>query len=139
MDLESRLRLIADAEAVAVFATSLGGELVRRTEDPEGLYWLRLVNGDNAFLARIEWRIYPDAPPSVLFAAEPGGTTGDLRAWPRAAGYRAPGDICKPFTSEGHALHPEWAGSWRRDGNPFLWVSETIHDDIVRGGWARAA
>jgi hypothetical protein len=75
----------------------------------------------------------------VQFASAIGGGTADAHHWPSAAGFRAPNDICKPFTAEGQALHPEWASAWRRDGNPFLWVAETLHGDIVLGGWRRAA
>lgn len=139
MDLESRLRLAADIEAVRAFAATAGGHLLSRAEDPVGLYWLVLSHGDVQFIARIAWRTYPGAPPSVLFATEVGGATSDPRGWPSAVGFRPPNDICKPFTAEGHALHPEWAPTWRRGGNPFLWVVETIHGDIVRGGWRRAA
>jgi hypothetical protein len=38
-------------------------------------------------------------------------------------------DICKPMTREGYALHQEWTqGStgWVSDGNPFLWVVQTM-------------
>jgi hypothetical protein len=139
MDLESRMRLDAHAEAVRDFARGHGGDLVTQDDGPVGLYWLVLAQGDDAFIARIAWQIYPDAAPSVLFASAVGGGTVDPKHWPMAAGFRAPNDICKPFTAEGQALHPEWAGAWRREGNPFLWVAETLHADMTLGGWRRAA
>lgn len=137
--MESRLRLEADAPAVSAFADETGGELVRRDDDPAGVYWLILRGRGVTFTARVAWRVYPDAAPSVQFASAVGGGTADVHDWPLAEGFRPPGDICKPFTAEGQALHTEWAASWRRDGNPFLWVAETLHGDIARGGWRRAA
>ncbi|MEW2386671.1 hypothetical protein AB0873_32320, partial [Micromonospora sp. NPDC047707] len=85
---------------------------------------------------------YPHRPPSLLFAPAIGQPTSDARGWPAASGYRAPNDICKPFTAEGQALHAEWATgphAWRNTGNPFLFVVENLVEDINRVGGARAA
>jgi len=145
VDLESRLRLDRDVPAVQAELESCGGELVRRNEDPAGLFWavLQPVNRDRApFIARIQWTVYPDREPSVLFALSIGGPTTDLAGWPAAQGYRPPNDICKPFTAEGQALHAEWrtgVHAWRADGNPFLFVVQTLWGDIDRVDGARAA
>ncbi|GAA0956052.1 hypothetical protein [Actinocorallia libanotica] len=145
MDLESLLRLQRDEPPVEEFLASTGGALVHRDTDPSGLYWAVLQPTDQArrpFIAKIGWSIYPHRPPSLLFATEVGGPTADLRAWPSAGGYRAPNDVCKPFTAEGQALHPEWAtgpSAWRSTGNPFLYVIETVHGDIDRSCGRRAA
>ena len=57
------------------------------------------------FYPRLAWRSYPHAAPSVLFADGDRRQLGVMRAWPQIPGYRAPNDICKPFTAEGYALH----------------------------------
>ncbi|MBI1759233.1 MAG: hypothetical protein HYR62_08420 [Actinobacteria bacterium] len=144
MDLESQLRLNRDATQVADFLAGAGGRLVLRDSDPDGLYWVMIAGPDGhaSFVARIAWNLYPDLPPSVLFAVEAGGATTDTSAWPSAPGYRAPTDVCKPFTAEGQGLHPEWRSGphvWRTTGNPFLFVVENLHADIHRAGGRRAA
>lgn len=145
MDLESRLRLERDVPAVKAFLEPLGGDVVHRDVDGDGLYWIALQPRDataDAFIARIAWTIYPSRPPSLLFATAVGGPTTDPRAWPAAPGYRAPGDVCKPFTAEGQALHPDWGNGpnrWRSEGNPFLYVVETVQSDIDRACGRRAA
>lgn len=145
MDIESQLRLAADQVAVEQFLATCGGRLVRRDDDPAGLYWAVLQPAavdSSPFIARILWTVYPDLYPSVLFADGIGGATSTTSAWPAANGYRAPADVCKPITAEGHALHPEWATGhhrWRPEGNPFLHVIETIQGDIDRVGGKRAA
>jgi hypothetical protein len=112
--------------------------------DPPGLYWAVIQPGapDTAvFVARVLWTVYPDRPPSLLFATAVGEPTNVASAWPAAQGYRAPVDVCKPFTAEGQALHREWAGgphAWRSEGNPFLYVIETVQADIDRVKGARA-
>ena len=154
MDHESRLRLERDAMAVRASLEASGGELVHRSSDPQepdaptdppGLYWavIRPTGVDTLpFTARILWTVYPDSPPSLLFVAEVGGPSSRSAAWPAAPGYRAPVDVCKPFTAEGQQLHPEWAAgpqAWRSEGNPFLYVVETLQSDIDRVRGARAA
>lgn len=143
MDLESRLRIESDLPAVEAHLVAAGGALVRRSEDPDGLFWVIVAAGNGpSFVVRLAWEVYPSRPPSVLFAVDVGGATTEPTAWPNASGYRAPNDICKPFTAEGQRLHPEWAGSahaWRPDGNPFLYVVETIDADLRRVKGARAA
>ncbi len=145
MDLESRLRLERDIPQVEAFLEPLHGNLVHRQEDEDRLYWVVLQPADTAtrpFIARITWTVYPDRPPSLLFATEVGGPTSDPAAWPAAPGYRAPNDVCKPFTAEGQALHPDWANGlhrWRSQGNPFLFVVETVQADIDRACGRRAA
>lgn len=154
MDFESQLRLERDAAVVAATLEATGGKLVHRAldstgpdsaTDPPGLYWAVIQPdepGTGPFITRIAWSVYPDRPPSVLFATEVGGPTNVTNAWPAANGYRAPNDICKPFTAEGQALHVEWASgatAWRSDGNPFLYVVENVTDDINRVRGARAS
>jgi hypothetical protein len=145
MDLESRIRLAADQVIVEDVLAEIGGQVVRREDDPVGLYWAVLqptATGVRPFIARVLWSLYPDQPPSVLFADQIGGQTSMVFAWPAANGYRAPNDICKPFTAEGQALHPEWASGhhrWRPEGNPFLFVIEALQDDIDRVDGRRAA
>lgn len=149
MDYESQLRLEGDAAATRAVLEAAGGQLVRRegdngVVDPAGLYWalIQPAAPDSAlFVARLQWTVYPDRPPSLLFAASIGGPTHIASAWPAAPGYRAPTDVCKPFTAEGQALHAEWASgphAWRSDGNPFLFVTETVQADIDRVQGARA-
>ncbi|WP_199512177.1 hypothetical protein [Nucisporomicrobium flavum] len=145
MDIESVIALGRDVPPVEEFLSSTGGRLVHREEDPLGLYWAVVqpaACADGLFVARISWTLYPHRPPSLLFAPSVGLPTGDPRAWPAASGYRAPNDICKPFTAEGQALHTEWATgphAWRNTGNPFLFVVENLVEDINRVGGARAA
>lgn len=145
MDLESRLRLERDVPAVEAFLASTAGELVHRDEDPDGCYWVTIQPAapDTApFLARVVWTVYPGRPPSLLFANEVGGSTTLPAAWPAAPGYRAPNDVCKPFTAEGRALHADWdhgPHAWRTTGNPFLYVVENLQDDIDRAAGRRAA
>jgi hypothetical protein len=145
MDIESEIALARDVPRVEEFLSSTGGRLVLRAEDVAGLYWavIQPTHRTRApFVARIEWTVYPHRQPSVLFAPQIGATTSDPRGWPAAGGYRAPNDICKPFTAEGQALHGDWATgphAWRSTGNPFLFVVENLVDDINRVGGVRAA
>lgn len=152
MDYESQLRLERDAAVVAATLEAVGGHLVHRVADsddadgpvdPPGLYWAAIQPtepGLEPFIARVLWSVYPDRPPSLLFATEVGGPTNVTHSWPAANGYRAPNDICKPFTAEGQGLHGEWAtgpNAWRSGGNPFLYVIENVTDDINRVRGAR--
>lgn len=138
MDLESRLRLERDIPPVEEFLSSTGGALHRRDQDPPGLYWATLQprNRERApFTARLLWTVYPFRPPSLLFARAIGEPTGERTAWPAAPGYRAPNDVCKPFTAEGQGLHREWATgphAWPGTGNVFLYVLEIVQGDIDR-------
>lgn len=145
MNIESQLRLERDEEAVRAALEAAGGQLVRREEDPVGLYWAVIQPADGEakpFIARIQWTIYPGRQPSVLFALEVGGSTSAPAGWPAANGYRVGVDICKPFTAESLTVHPEWSTgpyAWRAEGNPFLYVVETIQSDIDRVHGAHAA
>lgn len=145
MDLESRLRLAADLPAVEAYLASCGGGVRLRDDDPPGLLWvsLRPARGRrDAFVARVQFSVYPDRAPSVLFANGVGGATDVPSAWPAANGYRAPVDVCKPFTAEGQALHVEWrsgANAWRGEGNVLLYVVETMQCDLDRVDGRRAA
>ena len=145
MDLESQLRLLRDAAVVKDFLHQSGGDLHRRPEDPDGLYWAEVhpaVASASAFIARIEWATYPDRAPSLRFTSQVGDDQREPKAWPAATGYRAPNDVCKPFTAEGQVLHGEWGhgpNAWRAEGNPFLFVVQNIQDDIDRVAGRRAA
>lgn len=129
---ESELALSADVKAVAALVQEHGGRLSGEKSSPD-VFWLTLVpasDPEETYFARIAWTEYPGAPPSVKFAMSIGGALDDPRAWPTVPGFRAQSfDICMPFTAEGFALHPEWAGTaekWRSTGNPFLHVASTL-------------
>ena len=129
---ESELALKADVRAVIAFLREHGGRL-NDGEDFSGVFWLTLMPASDpkeTYFAQVAWREYPGAPPSVKFAKSIGGALDDSRAWPVVPGFRAQSfDICMPFTAEGFALHPEWAGTaerWRSAGNPFLYVASTL-------------
>jgi hypothetical protein len=145
VDLESRLRLERDVPAVRAFLEPLRGNVLHREHDDDGLYWISFQPREptaQAFIARVAWTSYPDHPPSLRFASEVGGPTNQPAAWPAAQGYRAPQDVCKPFTAEGQALHADWAhgpNRWRTEGNPFLYLVETVQADIDRACGGRAA
>jgi hypothetical protein len=115
VDLESKLNLQVDAEAVAVLLAQHGG---------------RLHAAGQTYIARVRWTSYPAAPPSVKFATEIGGRLDVATAWPAVAGFRPTAfDICMPFTEEGFNVHPEWrtsAEAWKGTGNPFLFVATTL-------------
>jgi hypothetical protein len=142
-DAETLLNLAAHEPAVAEFLSANGGRLVRDEADAS-IYWLNMrprSEPAERYVARVAWRVYPQAAPSVLFVDEIGGRLGVMRAWPKINGYRAPNDICKPFTTEGYALHSEWRNgpdAWPTDGNPFLWVVETLQYDFDNGYSGRA-
>lgn len=136
MDVESSLALAEDEAAVSEFLARNGGILERDKSD-DGGYWLTMRPRSaptERFYVRVKWFRYPHAPASVKFADAVGGSLNVTKAWPNISGYR-PGsfDICKPFTAEGFALHPEWAAgpqAWPVTGNPFLFVAETLQGDL---------
>jgi hypothetical protein len=143
VDLESRLRLEQDTPAVEEFLAETGGGL-HHPDPGTGLYWAviqpRSPDAD-PFVARLEWSVYPSRPPSLTFAHAVGAENGGRAAWPAASGYRAPNDVCKPFTAEGQTLHAEWTTgvhAWSDTGNPFLHVVQTIQGDIDRVNGKRA-
>ena len=142
-DVETLINLAEHEGAVAEFLAENGGRLVRDEDDPS-VYWLDMRPRSapaERYYPRIAWHAYPHAPPSVLFAEGIGGNLGVARSWPRIAGYRAPNDICKPFTVEGFALHPEWKtgpDAWPTDGNPFQWVVQTLQYDLDNSYSGRA-
>lgn len=137
LDTESTLNLDADEGEVASFVAESGGELTRDDQlDGRGdraIYWItfrpRAVPTER-FIARIEWFAYPYEPPSIKFADGIRGSLTVTTAWPMMTGYR-PGnfDICRPMSREGYAIHPEWmtgSTAWPTDGNPFLWIAQTM-------------
>ncbi|MGO8862080.1 MAG: hypothetical protein ACLQRH_15135 [Acidimicrobiales bacterium] len=137
VDQESALNLDSDEVAVAAFLAENGGHLVRDDQLEGGgdraVYWItfrpRSVPTES-YIARIEWFAYPYQEPSIKFADGIRGSLTLTRAWPMMDGYR-PGsfDICRPMCREGYAVHPEWrqgSTAWPTDGNPFLWVVQTM-------------
>ena len=78
----------------------------------------------------------------MTFLNGPRGTAGVAHAWPMIPGYRAPNDICMPFTAEGYVTHPEWRlgpHAWAATGNPFLRVVQQLQDDLDYRYQGRAA
>ena len=144
-DSETLLNLRQDEGEVALFLVENGGAL--DTGDAgTGIYWVTLSPRSarpESYYARIAWDAYPFAAPSVKFGDGVRGLLTVNRAWPVIPGYRTGSfDICKPMTREGYALHPEWAqGStgWVSDGNPFLWVVQTMQFHLDNEYQGRAA
>lgn len=134
VDTESSLNLKADFSAVAQFVTENKGLI--SDNETSGIYWLTLHPKDapaESYIARVEWESYPHMPPSVSYVNEVGGSESTMSAWPTISGYRAPKDICKPFTAEGYKAHPEWVNgseAWVTKGNPFLFVVNTLQADL---------
>lgn len=66
---------------------------------------------DHLYKARLRWQDF-FGPFSLKFIDMETNTETNPKAWPRCSGFR-PGslDACIPITSEGQALHPEWARS----------------------------
>jgi len=133
---DTLLTLEADEEAVVLLLEEHDGQLRHEDETPE-VYWLTMHPADQpeeSFYVRVAWTAYPDQPPSVRFAECIGGHIHVNRAWPNIPGYRLGSfDICKPFTAEGYAAHPEWVNGperWTSSGNPFLFVVETLQNDL---------
>lgn len=138
IDSESRFNLEHDEPAVAAFLAENGGRLDRddRLEGAGGdaaVYWLTMrprLHPAELFYAKVGWEAYPYKPASIKFATGPRGSLTMTSAWPVMTGYRAGSfDICRPMSKEGYTIHPEWAqGStaWPTEGNPFLWVVQTI-------------
>lgn len=135
LDIETRLALEDDVPAVREFIEEHDGGVTVDQCDP-AVYWLSLhprSTPDETYFVRLVWSQYPHAAPSVLFASGVAGELGQARFWPVIPGYRPPNDICMPFTSEGFALHAEWATgphAWIMNGNPFLRVTQQLQDDL---------
>lgn len=143
IDRESELNLAADAPAAGQFLLARDGGLHEPANGDYGTWWAQLhpcSDPAETYFARIAWTTYPGAPPSVKFATSLGGGLTDPTAWPIAPGYRATClDVCKPFTAEGFALHPDWNRTnqaWRGDGNPFLGVVRELQRDINSPGYS---
>jgi hypothetical protein len=134
-DAETVLNLTEQEGEVADFLALHDGRPTRDEID-SSIYWLDMrprAAPEERYCVRIAWRTYPHGAPSVLFADGMGGALGVAHAWPQIPGYRAPNDICKPFTAEGFELHAEWGSgpdAWPTQGNPFLWVVETLQYDL---------
>lgn len=136
IDTESRLNLERDRAEVHAYLSERGGGIACDIGD-DAVYWLGVVpraQPAERFTARVIWTAYPWRPASVKFCDGIAGRVDAGHAWPQLPGYRhGSWDICKPFTAEGYALHPEWAtdtNAWRTEGNPFLWVVQTLQRDL---------
>lgn len=142
IDRESELNLAADTPAASQFLLARNGCLHEPANEDHGTWWAELQPASDpaeTYFARIAWTTYPAAPPSVKFANSLGGALTDPTAWPIAPGYRATClDVCKPFTAEGFALHPDWSRTnqaWRGEGNPFLGVVRELQRDLNSAGY----
>lgn len=151
LDLESRLNLEQDEQPVAVFLSENGGRLDQddkfdgQVGDP-AVYWMTmrpLSHPAERYYVRVEWDAYPYKPPSVKFATAVRGALTVASAWPVMTGYRVGSfDICRPISKEGYAAHPEWADgstAWPMEGNPFLWVAQTIQFHLDNDYQGRAS
>lgn len=126
----SILNLGDDLRAISALAESTKWSIVPKDDL---VIWVTLAaEGTPAdrYIARMEWETYPgDLPPSVVFVDEH-GTTGVPSAWPRAAGFRPPNDICATWTAEGYKAHPEWLNDkskrWVVSGNAALLAIRTL-------------
>ena len=137
LDRETELNLASDAPAAADFLAGRGGRLHTPADGEPGIWWAEMhpaVDAEETYVARIGWSVYPSAPPSIKFATAVGGSIEHPSAWPMISGYRPSSlDICKPFTSEGYALHPDWSGTnqaWTGEGNPFVAVVQELQRDL---------
>lgn len=135
-NLATQLNLEADEDPVVSFLDETGGILIRDEAEP-GLYWAVLHPSSapaERFYARIFWTQYPGAPASVRYSDGVRGPSNVTRAWPVIPGYRATNfDICKPFTAEGYALHPDWKTgptAWSPAGNPLLATVQQLQFDL---------
>lgn len=145
MDRESQLALEEDEPAVIEFLERNRGALKPDAQVP-GRYWLTMrpkSAPEERYYPVVVWTRYPGTEPSVKFADGIDGSLTTTKAWPVITGYR-PGnlDICKPFTLEGFNTHPEWRNgseAWKGTGNPFLFVVETLQDDLDNKYQGRAA
>jgi len=64
-----------------------------------------------SYHARLRWHRYPGLP-SLKFLDPATGVQDNPRAWPQCGGFRPTTlDTCVMWTTEGHALHPEWANA----------------------------
>jgi hypothetical protein len=138
LDVESQLNLEHDEPEGVAFLQQHDGRM-DRDDQLEGdggdsaVYWLSLrpsSHPDERYYVRLEWEAYPYKPPSIKFADAVRGSVTITEAWPIIPAYRAASfDICRPMCREGYAVHPEWnqgSTAWPTDGNPFLWVVQTI-------------
>lgn len=131
IDSESALNLEHDELEVAVFLQENGGRLDH--DEESGVYWLTMrprSHPSEHYYARVAWDSYPHKAPSIKFADGIGGPVTVSRAWPTMPGYRSTSfDICRPMSREGYCVHPEWnqgSTAWPTEGNPFVWLVQTI-------------
>lgn len=144
-DAETLLNLEQDRVAVAEFLAENGGHLEQDSKDGS-VYWLTLrprSAPDERYFVRVGWDAYPHSPPSIKFADRVGGSLTVKTAWPMITGYRPDSfDICRPLCREGYELHAEWkegTTAWVTDGNPFLWVAQTMQFHMDNEYQGRAA
>lgn len=147
IDDESFLNLESDELEVVEYLAEHGGEMVRddciEGGGDRAIYWITFRPKKvpaQAYIARFEWFSYPYDAPSIKFASTIRGSLTITSAWPMMTGYR-PGsfDICRPMCREGYTTHPEWrqgSTAWPTDGDPFLWVVQTVQfhfDNLYEG------
>jgi hypothetical protein len=99
------------------------------------LYPKRAPN--EAFTARVAWKEFPGRlPASIRFIDPETGATGVNGAWPVAAGFRPPQDICANWTAEGFEAHPEWLNDpkmkWDHGDNAILTQLRTLQFELDR-------
>ncbi len=135
LDLESRLALEEHEPAVVAFLAEHGGRIFAQAGEL-AVRWLVLrpvTDLNQEYTARLTWVRHPHDAPSVTFTLGVGGSVGVTGAWPLIPGYRAPNDICMPFTSEGFSIHPEWRtgpDAWIPTGNPYLRIATQLQNDL---------
>lgn len=87
------------------------------------------------FLACLRWTEYPGRMPASVVFLEPATLqVGVPTAWPIAAGFRPPQDICATWTAEGFVAHPEWhddpSMTWIGGENPVLTQIQTLQHEL---------
>ncbi len=87
------------------------------------------------FMARFQWREYPQDAPSLKFIDPNSDSLNVPSAWPKLPGFRPNNlDACVNWTSEGFALHPEWRNDvryrWDERGNVLLKVLRYLQDEL---------
>lgn len=96
-------------------------QLERDNSVPLGLFAVMhpISSPTELYKARIRWNTSYFAPFSLKYVDMNTGAENNPTAWPLCPGFRpASFDTCITITSEGHALHPEWAGQFPKVALP---------------------
>ena len=150
VDDESFLNLESDEGAVAAFLAEHAGEMIRDDRAGESgdraVYWITFTPKkvpSQRYIARYEWFAYPYEPASIKFVLKIRGSLTETGAWPVMNGYRPTSfDICRPMCREGYMTHQEWrqgTTAWPTEGNPFLWVVQTMQHHFNHDYQGRSA